>query len=126
MFYRHKSNKKFRPVPPLHCIPHMYNHHNDDSVELESLLQLVESVLSELDFSETRRKWGVSMDVIFDQIEFGGVAVKKTKSLWNTFQKVGSVTVLANKNCMLLVFIFLFYIYLFILLSKSIDAADLS
>jgi len=56
------------------------------------------------------RKWGVSVDVIFDQAGFGGVAVKKTESIWNTFQKVGSVTVPANKDRMLLVF-HLFYIF---------------
>jgi len=188
-FYRHKSDKKFRPVPPLYRIPRMHDHHDDHAAELESLLQLVESAPSDSDFSETRRlqrkkegrqgdeslvedederdveedadslkydrkrgrpssdqlaevkafeqqmrtkagvlarKWGVSVDVIFDQAGFGGVAVKKTESLWNTFQKVGSVTVPANKDCMSLVFHLFYIFYLFILSSKSMDAGNLS
>jgi len=55
MFYRHKSDKKFCPVPPLHHISRMHDHHDDHAAELESLLQLVESASSESDFSETRR-----------------------------------------------------------------------
>lgn len=39
------------------------------------------------------KKWDVGTNVIFDQAGFGGVAVKKTESLWNTFQKVGSVLI---------------------------------
>jgi len=51
-FYYHKSDKKFCPVPPLHCIPCMHNHYDDHAAELESLWQLVESAASKSDFSE--------------------------------------------------------------------------
>jgi len=167
--YRHKSDKKFRPIPPLHCVLRMDDQHDVRAAELEKLLQLVESPPSESDFSKTRRherkkqgrhndessveekeeeeemdvdemevepaqddrkrgrpsgdqladvkafeqhihleagalakKWGVSVDVIFNQAGFGGVAIKKAESLWNTFQKVGSVTIPANMDRMLL------------------------
>ena len=41
-------------------------------------------------------KWGVGLDVIFDQLGLGGVGVKKDETLWNTVLKVCSLTVPSN------------------------------
>ena len=46
------------------------------------------------------RKWGVGLDVIFDQLGLGGVGVKKDETLWNTVLKVCSLTVPSNGNHM--------------------------
>ena len=45
------------------------------------------------------RKWGVGLDVIFDQLGLGGVGVKKDETLWNTVLKVCSLTVPSNGDC---------------------------
>jgi len=66
---------------------------NDQLADVKAFEQRVHAEAGAL-----AKKWAVGTDVIFDQAGFGGVAVKKTESLWNTFQKVGSVTTPANMD----------------------------
>lgn len=48
--------------------------------------------------ADMARRWGVGVDVIFEQLGLGGVGVKKDETLWNTVLKVCSVTVPSNGN----------------------------